>query len=168
MAAASGVARRGGDHWWSSRLDREQVKWAFVFILPWVIGFLVFTAGPMIWSFYLSFTSYDPFRGDPQVIGTRNYEMLLADPRAKLALQNTLYFTVFNVPGTIIIGLGLAMMLNRMGRSSGFFRTLFYLPNVTPAVAIGALFFLLLDGHGIIHQGLRAIGIQNPPFWLTK
>jgi multiple sugar transport system permease protein len=167
MAAASGAARRG-DHWWSSRLDREQVKWAFIFILPWVIGFLVFTAGPMIWSFYLSFTQYDPFRGDPQVIGTRNYELLLADPRAKLALQNTLYFTVFNVPGTILIGLGLAMMLNRMGRSSGFFRTLFYLPNVTPAVAIGALFFLLLQGNGIINQGLRLIGIQNPPFWLTN
>ena len=89
--------------WWSSRSDRQQVKWALIFLSPWIIGFLVFTLGPMVWSLYLSFTEYDPFRGNPQFIGAENYENLMADPRARLALSNTIYFTIFNVPGTVII-----------------------------------------------------------------
>jgi multiple sugar transport system permease protein len=166
MTPSTGTTTRS-QHWWSSRSDRQQVKWALIFLSPWIIGFLVFTLGPMVWSLYLSFTEYDPFRGNPQFIGAENYENLMADPRARLALSNTIYFTIFNVPGTVIIGLFLAIMLNRVGRAAGLFRTIFYLPNVTPAVAIGALFFLLLQGQGLINSTLRAIGINNPPFWLT-
>jgi multiple sugar transport system permease protein len=165
---ATGRTTTGHRRWWSSPGAREQLRWALVFLSPWIVGFVVFTAGPMIWSLWLSFNSYDPFRpAATQFIGLANYERLLEDPRARLALTNTLNFTMFNVPGTVIIGLFLAMLLNRVGRMAGIFRTIFYLPNVTPAVAIGALFLLVLQGRGLVNEALRAIGIPNPPFWLT-
>jgi multiple sugar transport system permease protein len=167
MMATVGETKTKPGHWWSSRLRREQLLWGLFFLSPWIFGFLVFTAGPMAWSLFISFTEYHPFRGGPVFIGAENYERLLSDPRASLALTNTIFFTIFNVPGTVIVGLLLALMLNRVGRAAGLFRTIFYLPNVTPAVAIGTLFILVLGGNGLLNHVLRAIGIQNPPFWLT-
>jgi multiple sugar transport system permease protein len=166
MTAATGTTT-GPRRWWSSPLARRELTWALVFLLPWIIGFVVFTAGPMLWSLAISFTDYDPLRGAPNVVGLDNYERMLGDPRARLALQNTLFFTMLSVPGTVVVGLLLAMLLNRVGKAAGLFRTIFYLPNVTPAVAIGTLFLLVLHGSGLLNQTLRAVGIQNPPFWLT-
>lgn len=167
MTAATGTAT-GKQRWWSSPAQRRELRWGLIFLLPWIIGFLVFTAGPMIWSLWISATDYDPLRGNPNFVGLENYERMLSDPNARRALNNTLFFTLLNVPGTVIIGLFLALLLNRVGgRSAGIFRTLFYLPNVTPAVAVGALFLLVLHGSGLLNTALRAIGIQNPPFWLT-
>jgi len=143
----------------------EETRWAFIFLLPWIIGFVVFTAGPMLWSLYLSFTEYNVIR-PPELIGFENYEKLLGDRRVALSLVNTLYYTAFNVPGTIILSLALAMMLLRVGRASGLFRTAFYMPNVTPAVAVGTLFLLLLAGNGLINGLLRAVGLSGPN-WLT-
>ncbi|HSH22198.1 MAG TPA: sugar ABC transporter permease [Candidatus Caenarcaniphilales bacterium] len=157
----------GGGRWWSSRATRREFRWALVFLAPWIVGFLVFTAGPMLWSLLLSFTDYDPFVGNPDFVGIANYERLFDDSNARRALHNTLFFTLLNVPGTVIIGLFLALMLNRVGRLAGLFRTIFYLPNVTPAVAVGALFLLVLQGSGLLNQALRGVGIANPPYWLT-
>ena len=143
----------------------EETRWAFIFLLPWIIGFLIFTAGPMLWSFFLSFTEYNVIR-PPEPIGLENYEDLTRDRRVGLALWNTLYYTAFNVPGTILLSLALAMMLLRVGRASGLFRTAFYLPNMTPAVAVGTLFLLLLAGQGLLNGLLRAVGLPGPN-WLT-
>ena len=143
----------------------EHTRWAFIFLLPWLIGFVVFTAGPMLWSLFLSFTEYNVIR-PPEVIGLENYEDLTRDRRVGLALANTLYYTAFNVPGTIILSLALAMMLLRVGRASGLFRTAFYMPNMTPAVAVGTLFLLLLAGNGLLNGVLRAVGLPGPN-WLT-
>jgi multiple sugar transport system permease protein len=85
-----------------------------------------------------------------------------------LSLYNTAFYTVFHVPLSMAIAIFLALMLNRIGgRMAGFFRTAFYLPNVTPAVAIGTLFLLLLNGtNGLVNQGLELIGIDGPS-WLV-
>ena len=160
MTATAATAPRRG-RWRVS----EETRWAFIFLLPWIIGFVVFTAGPMLWSLYLSFTEYNVIR-PPELIGFENYEKLLGDRRVALSLVNTLYYTAFNVPGTIILSLALAMMLLRVGRASGLFRTAFYMPNVTPAVAVGTLFLLLLAGNGLINGLLRAVGLPGPN-WLT-
>jgi multiple sugar transport system permease protein len=143
----------------------EETRWAFIFLLPWIIGFVVFTAGPMLWSLYLSFTDYNVIR-PPEFTGLENYEHLVGDRRVGLSLWNTLLYTVLNVPGTIILSLALAMMLLRVGRASGLFRTAFYLPNVTPAVAVGTLFLLLLAGNGLINNLLGVFGFEGPN-WLT-
>ena len=146
--------------------QRERL-WAFIFLSPWIIGFIIFLIGPMIWSLWLSFTDYDPLLPETTFIGLENYREAFDDPRVRTSLWNTAFFTAFYVPGTIISGLGLAMMLNRIGRTGAFFRTVFYMPNVAPAVAVGALFLLLLNGHdGLVNRALRSIGIPGPS-WLN-
>jgi multiple sugar transport system permease protein len=160
MTAATASAPRRG-RWRPS----EQTKWAFIFLLPWIIGFVVFTAGPMIATFFLSFTEYNVIR-PPQYVGLDNYEQMLRDRRIPLALTNTAFYAVLHVPGVIIISLLLSMMLLRVGRLAGLFRTIFYLPSVTPAVAIGTLFLLLLAGNGLVNRTLGLVGIDGPN-WLT-
>jgi multiple sugar transport system permease protein len=160
MTAASASAPKPG-RW---RVG-EQTKWAFIFLLPWIIGFLVFTAGPMIATAYLSFTDYNVIR-PPEFVGLDNYEQMLRDRRIPLALANTAFYAALHVPGVIIISLLLAMMLLRVGRAAGLFRTIFYLPSVTPAVAVGTLFLLLLAGNGILNRALGLIGIDGPN-WLS-
>jgi multiple sugar transport system permease protein len=148
--------------------DRKDFRWALLFLSPWIVGTLVFTIGPMLWSLWLSFTNYDPLSGKQDFIALANYQAMLGDRRAATALFNTIYFTVLFVPLSIVFGLILASMLNRIGgRAAGFFRTAFYLPNVTPAVAVGALFLLLLSNPGgLVNQALGIVGIQGPS-WLN-
>jgi multiple sugar transport system permease protein len=149
-------------------LARSDVKWALVFISPWIVGFVLMTAGPMLASLVLSFTNYDaiPMTRD-SFVGLANYEQMLRDPRVVLALNNTIFYTILYVPISIVLGLGLAMLLLRVGRSAGAFRTAFYLPNLTPTVAIGAIFLMIMNGQqGLLNQVLRTFGL-SPPSWLN-
>jgi len=143
----------------------EQTRWAWIFLSPWIVGTIIFTIGPMVATFILSFAKYNVIR-PPTFIGLDNYQHLLTDRRIPLALGNTAFYAVLHVPGVILISLLLAMMLLRVGRLSGFFRTVFYLPSVTPAVAIGTLFLLLLAGNGLVDRTLGLLGIDGPN-WLT-
>ncbi|MDQ3709108.1 MAG: sugar ABC transporter permease [Actinomycetota bacterium] len=146
---------------------QRELLWALIFMSPWIIGFLIFMAGPMLWSLWLSFTDYDPLVPNTNFIGIENYQELFSDPNIRTSMWNTIFFTIFNVPGTILIGLALALLLDKVGRAAGFFRTAFYMPNITPAVAVGALFLLLLNGRdGIVNQALRAVGLPGPS-WLN-
>ncbi|WP_324650047.1 sugar ABC transporter permease [Georgenia sp. H159] len=138
-----------------------------MFISPWILGFLIFTAGAMIWSLFIAFSDYSLATGEMRPVGTRNFENLIDDPRVRVSLANTLFYAVMLVPLEILFALGLAMLLARLGRGSGVFRTIYYLPKMTPAVATAAVFFLLLNGNtGAINQGLAAVGIQGPQ-WLV-
>jgi multiple sugar transport system permease protein len=152
---------------WSA-LRRGTLPWVLLFLSPWIVGFIVFTAIPMGWSLWLSFTDYDPLRDQGTFIGLENYARMVDDPRVRLSLWNTVYFTILFVPASMVVGLMLALVLNRVGgRPAGFFRTSFYLPNITPAVAVGTLFLLILNGQsGLLNQGLRAIGLPGPS-WLN-
>ncbi|MAS33683.1 MAG: spermidine/putrescine ABC transporter permease [Anaerolineaceae bacterium] len=147
-------------------LQRRETLAALAFISPWFIGFLVFTAGPMIASLGLSLTDYDVLH-EPNFIGLANYQELLEDPRLGLSLGNTVYYAILHVPLSIAIALALAMLLNNVGKASGFFRTAFYLPSVTPAVAIGTLFLWLLNPRiGLVNKALSLVGIAGPG-WTT-
>ena len=151
---------------------RERETWtAYLFILPWVIGFLALTAGPMFASLYFSFTDY----GVQQIagieptsrVGLDNYHELLNDPKVALSLKNTLVYTVMTVPAKMCVALGLALILARLAFAGGFFRTVFYLPDITPPVAIGILILVLFNGStGVVNRGLELIGIPGP-FWTT-
>jgi multiple sugar transport system permease protein len=146
---------------------RSRDTWAaFAFLSPWLFGFVVFTAGPMIASLVLSFTDYSivqPTHG----VGWDNYSTLYNDPQVRTALRNTFVFTVFSVPAHVILSLALAAVLARVGRAAGFFRTVFYLPVMTPGVAIGILYLLIFNGsYGVLNTGLGYIGITGP-FWTT-
>jgi multiple sugar transport system permease protein len=163
MAAVSSVARpRKG----RATIQRSETLAGLAFISPWFIGFLIFIAGPMIVSFVLSLTEYNIISA-PKFIGTANYQELLTDPRLGLALGNSIFYALLRVPLTIVTALALAMLLNRVGRAAGFFRTAFYLPSITPSVAVGTLFLWLLNPRiGLINRGLALLGIAGPG-WTT-
>ncbi len=154
-----------------SLLQRNERRAAYLFIAPWIVGFLIFTAGPMVASLVLSFTDYTLVSA-PEAVGGANYQQLLGDPRVAKSLANTFVYALLFVPLGTVVGLGLAMMLLRVGRAAGFFRTAFYLPVMTPAVAAAAMFLLLLNGQrGLVNQVLGWVGIQGPnwttdPSWL--
>jgi multiple sugar transport system permease protein len=157
---------------WLSGFRKRETWTAYLFILPWAFGFVALTAGPMIISLYLSFTNYglEQIAGlEPtESVGLDHYRELMDDPKVTLALKNTFTYTLMIVPGTMIVALLLAMVLLRVGRRSGdFFRTVFYLPQITPPVAVGVLVLTLFNGSfGLVNRGLEAIGIQGP-FWTT-
>ncbi|MCU1438381.1 MAG: spermidine/putrescine transporter permease [Naasia sp.] len=156
------------------KVPRQKVKYnrreaiaGYMFIAPWIVGFLIFTLGAMIYSLVISFSRYNLATDTATPVGIANYELLFEDPRVMLALGNTLFFAIMAVPLEIAFALFLAMLLNRVGRGAGLFRTLYYLPKMTPSVAAASVFLLLLNGnYGAINRGLAAIGVQGPQ-WLT-
>ena len=154
-----------------SPLARSEGRVAWLFVLPWVLGFLIFTAGPMIASLVLSFTDFQMIRS-PRGVGWQNYQQLVDDPRVFKSLTNTFVYAAMFVPLGTVFALSLAMLLQRVGRARGFFRTAFYLPEMTPAVATGASFLLLLNGQqGLVNKVLGWVGINGPnwtadPAWL--
>ncbi|WP_179492716.1 carbohydrate ABC transporter permease [Microbacterium immunditiarum] len=148
------------------RARRRNAASAFLFLSPWLIGFGVFTAWPILYSAYLSLTDYDVIN-DPRFVGFENYAQLFEDPKIALAIGNTLLFTALQVPAYVIVSLMLALLLDRAGRSAGFFRTIFFLPKMTPPVAVGILFLLLFNGqNGLINTVLGWFGVAGPA-WTT-
>jgi multiple sugar transport system permease protein len=132
-----------------------------------MLGFLVLTLGPMIASLVLSFTDYDIIN-KTSFVGLANYRAMLNDPNVSAALKNTLFYTALYVPATMIFSLFLATLLAQIGRrGSGFFRTVFYLPVMTPQVAVGILYLLLFNGeYGLIDRALGVFHIPGPQ-WTT-
>jgi multiple sugar transport system permease protein len=148
----------------SARAGDTRAAW--LFISPWVVGFLIFTLYPLLYTGYLSLTDNDVIN-DPNFIGLDNYRALVHDDKVVLALRNTLFFTVMSVPVKIVLSFLLALLLNKAGRATGFFRTAFFLPKMTPAVAVGVLLLLLFNGQdGLINTVLGWVGI-NGPSWTT-
>jgi multiple sugar transport system permease protein len=159
--AAKPVLRPG-----QRRNRRRARRAALLFISPWIAGFLIFTLWPVIYSAYLSLTDYDVINS-PNFVGTANYAELFEDPKTALSLRNTFIYTAISVPAHVIVALLLALLLNRAGRASGFFRTVFYLPKMTPPVAIGILVLLLFNGqNGLVNGFLGWFGIDGPA-WTT-
>jgi multiple sugar transport system permease protein len=151
----------------SKKYNKREAIAGYLFISPWIIGFLVFTLGAMIYSLVISFTHYNLALNRATPAGFENYQNLLKDPAVMMSLGNTLFYAVLAVPLEIIFALLLASLLNRVGRGAGVFRTLFYLPKMTPAVATASVFFLLLNGNqGAINKALAIFGIQGPQ-WLV-
>ena len=149
------------------KYNRRETIAGFLFISPWIVGFLVFTVISMIWSLRLSFSNYDlaTNRGTP--VGLANYQLLLTDPKVLTSLYNTFFYTLLAVPLEMIIALALASLLATVRRGSGPFRTIFFLPKMTPVVATASVFLLLLNGNtGAINNFLGLFGIPGPQ-WLT-
>lgn len=120
----------------------------------------------MVTSLYLSLTDYQLINA-PTFVGAQNYQRMFQDPKVATSLGNTFIYAVLFVPLAIVVALGLAMLLDRVGRGAGFFRTVYYLPVIAPGVAVAVLFSLLLNGnYGLVNRALALIGIHGPQ-WLT-
>ena len=143
------------------RLKEEQVA-GLLFVSPFILGFLIFSAGPYIASLYLSLTTYDVLN-PPYFVGLDNYTKMLSDERFGKSLYNTLYFVVFHVPTAIAMALILALLLNAKVRGVSIWRTIYYLPQVTPAVALGVLWLRILSPqNGLLNNVLAGVGIAGP------
>lgn len=140
--------------------------WGFLFVTPWLLGFLIFTAGPMLTSLYLSFTKYD--LNSIKFVGTKNYERLLFDdPLFWKSLKVTFFYAIFAVPLGIVGSLGLALLLNQKVRGQRVFRTIFYLPALVPAVASSLLWSWIFNSdHGLLNYALGLFGIGGAE-WLA-
>src|SRR5947209_4982192 len=149
---------------WFGGFRERDTWWAFAFLSPWLFGFVVFTAGPMVASAVLSFTDYSVIQTTHNV-GLANYRSIGSDPYVLKSLKNTLIMTAMYVPADMCLSLLLASMLARVTRLGGFFRTVFYLPVMTRTVAIGSMYLLIFNGnYGLLDRGLSYIGITGP-FW---
>ncbi|MGH2549378.1 MAG: carbohydrate ABC transporter permease [Thermomicrobiales bacterium] len=151
---------------WSPIRRRESVA-GWLFVMPWVLGLLIFTTYPVIYSVYLSFTEYSVIQS-PSWIGLDNYrQMFTSDPAFTLSVKNSLYYAIFSVPIRLISALILAMILNMAVRGIGLYRTIFYLPTLAPPVAGAITFILLFDpSSGLINQALEFVGLPTVG-WLT-
>lgn len=146
---------------------KTEHRQGWLFVSPWVLGFLLLTAGPMLYSLYLSFTSAS-LLSPPEWIGLENYRRMAADPLFYRSLGNTAFYAALGVPLGLLVALGLALLLNAPVRGIGFFRTLFFLPSVTNTVALSLLWLWLLNPEfGLINVALRGIGIDGP-LWLQS
>jgi multiple sugar transport system permease protein len=148
-----------------SKLRRREALWFYLFVSPWVIGFLVFLLGPMISSIYLSLTDWDSFT-PPKWVGLQNYVKLLTDdPVFWKALGNTFHYAAISVPLGLLVGLWLANLLNKQVRARKVFRTLIYLPTLVPLVAAALVFRVVLAPSGPFNDVLGLVGISGPQ-WL--
>lgn len=137
----------------------------WLFASPWIIGLLAFYAFPLFASIYFSFTSYSILQPG-EFIGFKNYTNLFSDGLFWKSIYNTVYFAVYFVPLSIIIGVALAMMLNINVKGMGIYRTIFFLPTLVPHVALAVLWMWLLNpGFGLLNSVLDMIGISGPS-WL--
>ncbi len=150
-----------------SRKSRYEAAQCYAFIAPWVIGFLIFTAYPFFASLYYGFTDYH-VTAPAKWVGLDNYRyMFTGDAIFWRSLWNTIYYVGLSVPLRVALGLMLAMLLNQKIPAMSVFRTLYYLPAITPGVAASILWIWLLKGDwGLINTALRAIGIRGPA-WLA-
>jgi len=143
----------------------SEYKYGILFALPWIIGLIIFYAIPLFSSIYFSFTTYSILQPG-EFIGLQNYKDLFHDPLFWKSVYNTIYFTVFFVPLSIIFGVALAMMLNMKVKGMAVYRTIFFLPTLVPHVALAVLWMWLLNpGFGLVNGLLNTIGIEGPA-WL--
>lgn len=152
----------------SSPLETAEALWGYFFLLPWVFGLAVFTVGPLLGSIYLSFTKYDVLSA-PKFIGLQNYvTAFFKDPLFWPSLGRTFEYSVIVVPLGLIGSLALALLLNQGMKGTNFFRALFFLPSLTPVVALALLWtWIFHPTVGPINVALHDLGIQGPG-WLTS
>jgi multiple sugar transport system permease protein len=156
------------------RLSRQEATAGLFFASPWILGFLVFTAGPILASALLSFCDYDVLH--PALwVGTDNFVQLLGKDSyyLRVSLLNTLYIAVIGIPLGITTGLAVAMLLNAKVSGMSLYRTFFYMPSIVPIVASSVLWLWILNGdpsRGLLNAGWKAtLGVWfhwTPPGWL--
>lgn len=166
-SAGSAPAMRGR----STGLSLRRLGRAALFLIPGLAVYGTFLLGPMVYSARISFYDWnivDPTRSEP--VGLGNYARAIADPVFRRAVVNTLVYTLVTVPGQIVVGVAMALLLNQAIRGRAFFRVLYYLPVITPWVIVTLLFEYMFVGQGgLVNWLLRDVlgVIQQNVLWLA-
>lgn len=146
-------------------LHRQNNLWGLLFIGPQLLGLLAFSLIPVLYAFWLSFTSWNGF-GETTFVGFSNYTEQFSNPDFWKAMVNTLYYMILVVPIGIVLSMLLAVALNKV-KGKEVYRVFFFMPVVTSSVSVGVIFMWILNGDfGILNQLLGNIGITGPN-WLT-
>lgn len=151
------------------RIRHKEAISGYLFIMPWLVGLVVFTAGPIIGSLAYSFTKYD-LLSPPRFVGLYNYQrMFMEDPRFWVSLRVTGLYLLGMVPSQLILGFVLAILLNQRIKGIALFRTLYYLPAVLPAMASYMLWMWILHDHfGLLNYFLGIFGIPGQSWLLDS
>lgn len=157
---------RGKPRTVSSNQLRKDVT-GYAFLAPNLIGFLIFTLVPFVYSFYISFFKWDAI-GDMEFVGINNYLKLFKDSGFIISLKNTLYYTFVNVPLIMICGMILALCIHSLPRFKSLFRTVYFMPNLVTVVSIAIVWQALYHPtYSPISMILRSIGVADPPTWVS-
>jgi multiple sugar transport system permease protein len=147
---------------------RREAIWAYIFISPWIIGFIIFTLGPMLASLYYSFTNYN-IVSVPIWRGLDNYRKLfIDDPLFWHSLGVTIKYAAMALPLNLGIGFFIAVLLNQKIFGVNVWRTVYFLPSVIAGVAVALLWVRIFNTRiGLLNPFLKSMGISNPPGWLS-
>ncbi len=141
---------------------RQEALTGYLFALPFIVGFIGLTLGPMLFSLYASFSDYN-ITSAPEWIGLENYDYILTqDDRFRTSLGNTVYYVLLKTPLIIVISLLLALLMRVEVPGRRVFRTIYYLPTVLTGVSSIFLFIWVLSPTGLLNNGLGTVGIQGP------
>lgn len=153
-----------------ANMYRSKKKIIITFLLPSLLGLLIFKVGAMLYSLYISFTDWNLF-GSPKFVGLENYIQIFQDPRFYDSLKNTLLFIIGYLPIVVVLSLGVALLLNSKVKGVNIFRGLFFLPVITSWVAVSMIWKGLLNPEfGVINSIIEVFGgtgpawLQNPTF----
>lgn len=146
--------------------EKKEEKWFYIFVSPWILGFLFLTLGPIIASLAISLTDWDLFT-KPNFVGLDNYiKLLTQDKIFRQVIYNTFYYAIISVVLNMAFSLLLAYLLSIKLRGIKFFRTIFYLPAVVPIVVSSMVFkWILAPDTGLLNKFLSIFGV-NGPAWL--
>lgn len=148
-------------------IEKHKARTGLLFTLPWIIGLLVFYAYPLLSSMYYSFTSYSVLNPG-KFVGLANYKALLSDDVFWKSIGNTLFFTAFSVPINLVLGIVIALLLNRSLRGIGLYRTIFFIPTLVPVVATATVWRWLMNSqNGLFNSFLSVFGLGPVP-WLAS
>ncbi len=153
-----------------SRSQARKQHWvAYLFLLPWLAGLLLFTVGPMLASLFYSFTSYDLLSA-PRWVGLDNYVRLFTqDERYLTALKVTFVYVFVSVPLKLAFSLLLAVLLSQRLRAVGLYRAVYYIPSLLGgSVAIAILWSRIFGSDGIVNQGLGLLGVKGLESWISS
>ena len=151
---------------YEKRIARQKMIRGLLFISPAIVGFLIFTLFPIITSLYYSFTNFNILQ-PARWVGLENYANLFQDDYFILSLENTLFMVVIGLSIHLTFDLLVALLLNVKIRGISIFRTIFYLPTITPVVASAVLWLLIFNGRiGLLNSALNLLGLA-PVGWLT-
>ena len=135
-------------------LRKQQILYAFIFILPGLLLYLIFVIYPILKTFQMSFYEWNIMPGKPsEWVGIGNYIRAFNDPVVRISLRNTAMYTLVTVPGQLVLALVAALLMNYITRGRTFFRTLYYLPVITSWVVVSLLFnYLFQSPKGIVNH----------------
>lgn len=153
-------------------LARRKVIWAYIFLAIPIIFFAYIRIYPTLFAFQMSLYDWNPLAENQEYIGLDNYADLLDDldnPRSdtRKAFENTALYVAIGMPSQLLLGLGIALMLNEIRRLSNVYRLVFFLPFVTSTIAISWVFRILYERQGIINTLLKSFSLPTQPFLLS-